>query len=164
MCAMALAAAECDLYLPIIFMPGSIFVTTEHVWVVVLRPTKYGPDTNAKAGVTNTPTKIAAIAYFVILSLPDAPTPGDHFQVTTARITNSQLLFQYLMAMDSLTAMHGPNWSLKINPGAYFTEQAPGRAHLEITYLGLVAPRVRIGRIKVHESHCGHGCSTGGDQ
>src|SRR5262249_30067325 len=57
------------------------------------------------------------------------------------------------------------NWGSKNKSGRLFRRTgARKERHLDITDLGLVAPRVRVGRIKVHESHCGPGCSTGGDQ
>jgi hypothetical protein len=65
--AIAFSAAAWVLYFPIIFMPGAMLVTTEHVWVVVLRPTKYGPLVKAKAGATNAPIRTAAIINFLIL-------------------------------------------------------------------------------------------------
>jgi hypothetical protein len=66
---MALSALAFELYFPIIFMPGSIVVTTEHVWVVVFRPTKYVPLTKAKAGVTNAPIRTAATIDFLMSCL-----------------------------------------------------------------------------------------------
>jgi hypothetical protein len=52
MSAMAFSAASLESYSPIIFMPAAISVTTEHLWLVVSRPTKYfpPPDSTAKAG------------------------------------------------------------------------------------------------------------------
>jgi hypothetical protein len=68
--AIAFSAASFDLYFPIIFMPAVILVTTEHVWVVVSRPTKYVSAVRAKAGVTNVPIRMAATKYFLILVSP----------------------------------------------------------------------------------------------
>ena len=64
---MAFSAAAWVLYFPIIFMPGDMLVTTEHVWVVVSRPTKYVPVVKAKAGAINAPSRTAATIYVLIL-------------------------------------------------------------------------------------------------
>jgi hypothetical protein len=68
---MALSALAWELYFPILFMPGDMLVTTEHLWVAVSRPTKYGPAPGmaAKAGAINAPIRAAATTYFLIPSL-----------------------------------------------------------------------------------------------
>lgn len=52
--------------------------------------------------------------------------------------------------------------------GAYPIEQAPerggGSVVSETTVLSLVAPSVGVGRVKINESHRGHGGGAGGDQ
>src|SRR6516162_4398654 len=70
--AMALSARACVLNFPIFFMPGAILVTTEHLWVVGSRPTKYGPAPGiaAKAGAINAPIRTAASIYFLISCPP----------------------------------------------------------------------------------------------
>src|SRR5262249_17227553 len=69
---MAFSAASLESYLPIIFMPAFISVTTEHLWVVVSRPTQYVPLVRAKAGVTKKVISTAAVAYFFMTFLPSA--------------------------------------------------------------------------------------------
>jgi S1-C subfamily serine protease len=65
--AIACSAASLESYFPIIFIPAFISVITEHVWVVLSRPTKYVPAVNAKAGETNAPITATASMYFLIL-------------------------------------------------------------------------------------------------
>src|SRR5262249_58722319 len=74
---MAFSAASLESYLPIIFMPAFISVITEHVWVVLSRPTKYVPAVNAKAGETNAPIKATASTCFLILVSLRSNLPPD---------------------------------------------------------------------------------------
>jgi hypothetical protein len=62
---MALSALALELYFPIIFIPAVMLVTTEHLWVAVSRPTKYGPAPGiaAKAGAINAPIRTASLGW-----------------------------------------------------------------------------------------------------